>query len=125
MNDGHEGDRQRSDDGDSSRVPFRLLTKKRVAEMLGCTVRTVDHKIAAGIIPYIKLPIGGGRTKTRFHPHAIIQWMTQHHQDTMENPPPKPKRRSSREICAEQREFAEQIRRMEERSRRIMELRGH
>ena len=64
-----------------------LLNKKRVAEILGCTTRTVDRLIAARGIPFIRLPTGTkGGHKIKFDPHDIQAWLKEH-RHSAENEP--------------------------------------
>ncbi len=70
---------------------YRLLTKKDVAEMMGCTERTVDRLVARNVIPFTQIPWGtGGKLKRRFIFGAIVKWMEQHngglmHQNAEDN----------------------------------------
>lgn len=60
-------------------LPLRLLNKQEVADILGCTVRTVDRFIANNKIPYFRIPTGGGgATRIRFELRSIDQWLNQH-----------------------------------------------
>lgn len=61
-------------------IPFRLLDKKDMAQLLGCTVRTVDRMVAARTIPFLKVPTGTNgmtKTKVRFDSRDIEKWIDQ------------------------------------------------
>ncbi len=61
---------------------YRLLTKKEVAEMMGCTERTVDRLVACNQIPFTKIPWGtGGKLKRRFIFGVIAEWLERHSPD--------------------------------------------
>jgi excisionase family DNA binding protein len=60
-------------------TPFRLLTKREVAAILGCTERTIDRMISARSIPFIQIPTGiGRRTRRRIDLRDIEQWLDQY-----------------------------------------------
>jgi excisionase family DNA binding protein len=50
-----------------------LLTLDEVAERLGVTRRTVERKIAAGLIPALQL--GGRRSAIRVDERELEQWL--------------------------------------------------
>jgi excisionase family DNA binding protein len=54
-------------------VQRRLLTVDEVAERLGVTRRTVERKIAAGLIPALQL--GGRRSAIRVDERELEQWL--------------------------------------------------
>ena len=54
-------------------VQRRLLTVDQVAERLGVTRRTVERKIAAGVIPALQL--GGRRSAIRVDERELEQWL--------------------------------------------------
>ena len=58
---------------DSNQIPAgeRYLSKMEVAARLGMTVRTVEHWMRRGIIPYVK--IGKGRRATVLFKWAEIE----------------------------------------------------
>lgn len=58
---------------DSNQIPLgeRYLSKMEVAARLGMTVRTVEHWMRRGIIPYVK--IGKGRRATVLFKWAEIE----------------------------------------------------
>lgn len=57
-------------------MPYRLLSKQEVAEILGYTVRTIDRLIATHQIPFTRLPCGSGKTqKVRFDSRDIDAWI--------------------------------------------------
>jgi excisionase family DNA binding protein len=58
---------------DSNQIPVgeRYLSKMEVAARLGMTVRTVEHWMRRGIIPYVK--IGKGRRATVLFKWAEIE----------------------------------------------------
>lgn len=59
-------------------LPFRLLSKKEVAAILGYTVRTVDRLVEAEHIPFVRIPCGvalSGRTRVKFNSVEIEKWI--------------------------------------------------
>jgi excisionase family DNA binding protein len=70
----------------NTELPFRLLNKRDVAAIFGCTVRTIDRMMAARLIPFLRIPTGaGGRTRTRFHSRDVDQWLEQHRRDSIDD----------------------------------------
>lgn len=60
-------------------LPSRLLTKKDLARMLDCTVRTVERMIEHGRIPSVRIPTATGTgTRVRFDPRVINEWLKQY-----------------------------------------------
>ena len=49
-----------------------LMTKKELAAYLNVSPRTVERYVAAGAIPFVRLPIGG---KLRFNEKDIKRWI--------------------------------------------------
>jgi excisionase family DNA binding protein len=54
-------------------VQRRLLTLDQVAERLGVTRRTVERKVAQGVIPALQL--GGPRTPIRVDERELEEWL--------------------------------------------------
>lgn len=49
----------------------RLLTKRDIATLFGCTIRTVERMVQAGRLPVIHISTGGSGWRLRFHAEAI------------------------------------------------------
>ena len=57
-------------------LPFRLLSKKELAGLLGITVRTVDRLILLKKIPIVRMPTGVGTgTRVKFDTRDIEKWI--------------------------------------------------
>lgn len=52
-----------------------LLTKNELAELLGCSVRTLNRKIADGAIDRGELPKRFSDTPSRWLTETVKQWM--------------------------------------------------
>lgn len=64
---------------------FRLLSKKEIAALLGCTVRTVERMIVNRKIPFVKIPTATGRSlRVKFDSRMIDQWITAARRDPLE-----------------------------------------
>lgn len=54
-----------------------VISKREVAEILGCTTKTVDRLVASKKIPHVILPTGTGEgTRVGFIYQAIVKWIT-------------------------------------------------
>ena len=61
---------------DVTTIPYRLLSKREVAAMLGRTTRTIDRLVATKKIPYIEVPTGvGSGTRVGFLLQEILTWL--------------------------------------------------
>lgn len=59
-------------------IPFRLLSKQEMAELLGYTTRTIDRMVAANRIPFTRIPTGVGfGTRVKFDSREIEKWLEQ------------------------------------------------
>ena len=57
-------------------LPFRLLSKKEAARLLGITVRTLDRLILLKKIPIVRMPTGVGMgTRVKFDTRDIEKWL--------------------------------------------------
>lgn len=69
-----------TDPGDSLAARFRLLNRKEMAALLGCSLRTLDRMVIEERIPYLRVPtFTGYQTRTRFDPGKIEKWIEKWH----------------------------------------------
>lgn len=65
---------------------FRLLNRREMAALLGCSTRTLDRMIAAERIPYLRIPcFTGTGTRVRFDTREIEEWLKKWHYDVATN----------------------------------------
>jgi len=62
---------QRSDVVDN----MDLMTAREVAHALGISVRTLERYVSERLIPFVRLPMRGSRSGTRFLRSEITKWL--------------------------------------------------
>lgn len=83
-------------------LPSRLLTKKDLARMLDCTVRTVERMIEYGRIPSVRIPTATGTSsRVRFDPRVISEWLDQYQNIERQPPPKQPSKSDVRAMAIE------------------------
>jgi phage terminase Nu1 subunit (DNA packaging protein) len=53
---------------------MKLLTKKQLAEYLGCCPKQIDLLMVSGL-PYINIGKGSQRQAPRYDPAAVMEWL--------------------------------------------------
>lgn len=52
-----------------------LMTAREVADALGVSVRTLERYVNERLIPFVRLPMRGSRSGTRFLRSEITKWL--------------------------------------------------